>query len=171
MHIESLVPQGRARCLDVGSGDPSLADAVHECVTRTDWLSVDARTIPHGNGEFDVAVLCDVLRREPGHAARLLAEAGRVAQHVLVKDRFDDGPNARPTLRIMDFVGGWGGRVSLPKRSFTREAFVRLAAEQRLLITALDCELSLEDTPDGQFIAVLTRALTGSGMSRDRLPA
>jgi SAM-dependent methyltransferase len=154
LHIESLVPRGRARCLDVGCGDMTLVEAMQARKSRTDWRCIDVhdvppeqrddarwrkysrfdgRTIPFGDGEFDIALLCDVLHA-PADAARLLTEAARVARHVLLKDHF------------------------------TREAFVRLAAEQRLCITALDSSVDLVDRlpvpgallrPDWQFIAVL----------------
>jgi len=186
LHIESLVRQGRVRCLDVGCGDMTLADAVHERTSRTDWSCIDTygrpadvsederwskyrqfdgRTIPYADGEFDVALLCDVLHHAPEDAAKLLAEAGRVATHVLVKDHFEYGPYSRKMLQLADFVGtcmGEGG--SVPERYFTREGFVRLAAQQHLVITALDSELDLyEHLPgmntllrrDWQFIAVL----------------
>ncbi|RPI58357.1 MAG: methyltransferase domain-containing protein [Lysobacterales bacterium] len=189
MHVESLVPRGRTRCLDIGYGDDtSLAEAVHENVSRTDWRcidvnrhparlrsearwskygSVDGRTIPYGDGEFDVGLLCDVLHRAPDNAARLLAEAGRVARHVIVKDRFEDGACSRTMLRVRKFVGNWSYGVGVPERYLTRAEFVRLAAEQRLVITALDCGLDLHRhsslartlfRPDWHFIAVLGRA-------------
>ena len=169
LHIESLVPRGRARCLDVGCGDMTLAEAVHARSSRTDWRCIDVhrlpvrfgddarwsryrqfdgRTIPYADGEFDVALLCDVLHHAPEDAAQLLAEAARVARRVLVKDHFEDGND--------------GGRVA--ERYFTREGFVRLAKQQRLVITALDSGLDLHDRapgmgtllrPDWQFIAVL----------------
>ncbi len=158
LHIESLVPRGRARCLDIGCGVMPLIEAiqVQNPKSRMDWHCIDVhavrqapelrhardnkcsqfdgRTIPFGDGEFDVALLCDVLHDAPEDAARLLAEAGRVARHVLVKDEF------------------------------TREAFARLATEQRLFITALDADLDPDDgllvpgamlRRQGQFIAVL----------------
>ena len=157
LHIESLVPRGRARCLDIGCGDMTLVEAMQAHKSRTDWRCIDVhgvpvtaeqrddarwrkysrfdgRTIPFDDGEFDVALLCDVLHDAPDSGARLLAEAGRVARHVLVKDHF------------------------------TREAFVRLATEQRLFITALDSGLDVVDRlpvpgallrNDWQFIAVL----------------
>jgi SAM-dependent methyltransferase len=175
LHIESLVPQGRARCLDIGCGDMALVQALearqsrHD-KTRTDWYCIDVhrapeaqgqcaesrwrkyrqfdgRTIPYADGEFDVALLCDVLHHAPEDAARLLAEAGRVARHVLVKDDFDD-------VRTV-------GRATA-RPSFTREGFVRLALEQRLVITALDSGLDACEPvpgallrPDSQFIAIL----------------
>jgi SAM-dependent methyltransferase len=169
LHIESLVPQGRARCLDVGCGDMSLAEAVEARTSRTDWRCIDVhglpvglhdderwnkyrqfdgRRIPHADGEFDVALLCDVLHHAPEDAAELLAEAARVAEHVLVKDHFEYGAH----------------RGSVPERYFTCEQFVRLAKQQRLVITALDAGLDPDDhvprmgtllRPDWQFIAVL----------------
>ena len=169
LHIESLVPQGRARCLDIGCGDMQLAEAVRARAPRTDWRCIDmhrppagfredgrwskyrqfdGRRIPHADGEFDVALLCDVLNHAPEDAAELLAEAARVASHVLVKDHFEYGHD--------------GG--SVPERYFTCEGFVRLANQQRLVITAIDSGLDLHDQapgigtllrPDWQFIAVL----------------
>jgi hypothetical protein len=187
MHVESLVPRGRARCLDVGCGDMTLADAVHARAPRTDWHCIDVHespldlgdeprageyrtfdgsTLPYGEREFDIALLCDVLHQAPEKAAQLLAEAGRVAQRVLVKDRFEYGSYSRTMLRLMDVVDNWGHVGSAPPRYFTREGFARLAAEQQFVITALDCELSLYEhlplprtvlRPDWHFIAVLRR--------------
>jgi 2-polyprenyl-3-methyl-5-hydroxy-6-metoxy-1,4-benzoquinol methylase len=94
LHIESLVPRGRARCLDIGCGDMSLAEAVQTRASRTSWRCIDVhglpvgfsedarwskyrqfdgRRIPHADGEFDVALLCDVLHHAPEDAAELLA--------------------------------------------------------------------------------------------------
>ena len=187
LHIESLVPRGRVRCLDVGCGDMTLAEAVQSRATRSDWRCIDVhhlpdelgslqrwnkysefdgRTIPYGDRQFDIALLCDVLHHDPENAPRLLAEAGRVAQRVLVKDHFEYGSYSRTMLRLMDFVGNWGYGVSVPHRYFTREGFTQLATEQRFAITALDCGLSLYEhlpvartvlRPDWHFIAVLRR--------------
>src|SRR5688572_28038999 len=45
--IESLVPQSRARCLDLGRGDTTLADAVQARASRrTDWRCIDAQRMP-----------------------------------------------------------------------------------------------------------------------------
>ncbi len=111
-------------------------------------------------------MLCDVLHHTPATAARLLAEAARVARHVIVKDHFEYGAYSRSMLRLMDFVGNWGYGISVPECYFTREGFVRLAAQQGLVITSLDCGLELYEhlpvvrtvlRPDWHFIAVLRR--------------
>ena len=176
LHVESLVPRGRARCLDIGFGDSALANAVSSHAPRTDWHCMDlqeaAAELPHDPStivpfeerEFDIALLCDVLNRTPDNGARLLARAGRVAKRVLVKDHFEYGSYSRTVLRLMDFVGQRGDGVGVPERYFTRESFTRLATEQGFIITALDCGLSLYEhvpvartmlRPDCDFIAVL----------------
>ena len=105
-----------------------------------------------------------MLHHTPENAARLLAEAGRVARHVLVKDHFERGAYSRTMLRLMDFLGNWGHGVDVPESYFTRDGFVRLAGEQHLAITALDCGLELYEhlpvvraalRPDWHFVAVL----------------
>jgi hypothetical protein len=177
MHIESLVPRGRARCLDIG-GDTTLPEAIHDHARHTDWRcidvpaltaevhKVDGRSVPFEEREFDVALVCDVLHRTPDHGAQLLAAAGRLARRVLVKDHFEYGSYSRTMLRLMDFVDSRGQGVSVPPHYFTRESFARLAMEQRFVITALDCGLALNEhvpvartllRPDTDFIAVLRR--------------
>jgi hypothetical protein len=175
MHIASLVPRGRARCLDIG-GDTALIEAIQEHSSRTDWRCIDARessleaakydgrTVPFEEREFDIALLCDVLHRTPDRGAQLLAAAGRLARRVLVKDHFEYGSYSRTMLRVLDFVDNWGEGGSVPQHYFTREAFTRLATEQQFVITALDCGLSLNEhlpvamlRPDSDFIAVLRR--------------
>lgn len=168
MHIESLVPRGRARCLELAGGDMTLAEAIQVRMARTDWRCIDiqpatagllsaGRVIPYGDREFDVALLCDVLHRAPEEAARLLAEAGRVAPCVLIKDRFEHPSHSRTIPPLAGFIGN---RVP---RDFTREAFARLVTEQRFVITAVDCDLTrtLRGT-DWHFIAVLLSRLTPS---------
>ena len=187
MRIEALVPQGSTKCLDIGCGDMTIAEAIHDHSSRTDWrcidvhplpsglsndsrwnkyLAFDGQNIPFGDREFDVAVLCDVLHHTPETAARLLGEAARVARHVIVKDHFEYGAYSRSMLRLMDFVGNWGYGISVPERYFTREGFERVAAKQKLAITSLDCGLDLYEhlpvvrnllRPDWHFIAVLRR--------------
>jgi Methyltransferase domain len=176
MHIESLVPRGRAHCLEVVCADMSIAEAIHDRAERTDWRCIDVdrrepaafdgRTMNYNDGEFDVAVLCDVLHHAPKDAARLLAEAARVARSVIVKDHFAQGTYSRTMLGLVDSNGDLDGRIGAPQRSLTRDGFVSLAVDQGLVITALDCALPSADPPpaarassqvDSDFIAVLHR--------------
>jgi hypothetical protein len=46
LHIESLVRQGRVRCLDVGCGDLTLAVGVHQLSSRTYWRCFDVHGGP-----------------------------------------------------------------------------------------------------------------------------
>jgi hypothetical protein len=173
MHIEALVPHDRAQCLDIGCGDMTIAEAIAGHMPRTDWRCIDVhelppglrgdsrwrkytrfdgRTIPYGDREFDVALLCDVLHHTPENAARLLAEASRVAQCVIVKDHFEYGLYSRSMLRLMDFVGNWGYGISVPERYLTRGGFehgLELYKHLPIVRTFLRA--------DWQFISVLRR--------------
>jgi SAM-dependent methyltransferase len=179
MHIESFVPHGRMRCLELGCGDAPLVDAIRARSARTDWSRVDVDraslsdghaigdswALPYGDGEFDVVLLCDVLHDAPENAARLLAEAARVASRVLIKDRFARRPQLKAAQWSAGLIGADRRSTGLPVRYFTREAFVWLAAAHRLVITALDCDLLPQRlravrTPraDEHFIAALSVA-------------
>ena len=46
LHIQSLVPQGRARCLDVGRGDMKLAEAIEKRALHTDWRCIGVDPVP-----------------------------------------------------------------------------------------------------------------------------
>ena len=177
MHIESLVPQGGARCLDIG-GDPALAEAVQEHARHTDWRCIgvhaltaevrngDGRIVPSEEREFDVALICDVLNRLPQNGAQLLEAAGRVAKRVLVKDYFEHASYSRTMLRPRGLADNRGEGGSVPQHYFTPESFTRLTKELRFVITAFDGGLSLSEQapvarttlrPDSEFIAVLRR--------------
>ncbi len=182
-----LVPNGRARCLDIGCGDMTIAEAIQQHAPLSDWRCIDVHPLPSNlqgdprwkryaqfNGsdipfsdqEFDAALLCDVLHHAPANMDRLLTEAGRVARYVIVKDHFEYGPYSRTMLRLMDFVGNWGYGISVPKRYVPRDEFVQLVAKQALSIQSFDCGLKLYEhlpvvrtllLPDWHFIAVLHR--------------
>ena len=113
------------------------------------YRQFDGRTIPYADEEFDVALLCDVLHHAPEDAARLLAEAGRVARHVLVKDDFSTtwAPSAgRPrSLRSR-------ARASCGSRSSSGSSSRRSTRASTRCCEPVPGALL---RPDSQFIAVL----------------
>ncbi len=118
-----------ARVLDVGCGDGSIAarlmelrpdlridgvDVMIRPQTKIRVTAFDGHTLPFGDGAYDVVTLVDVLHHTPD-PTHSLAEAARVAARaVVVKDHLVAGPLARPTLRLMDWVGNRGHGVVLP---------------------------------------------------------
>ena len=97
-------PDVRIRGLDV-----LVRDELHIPVER-----FDGRHIPYGRGEFDVVMFIDVLHHTDDPTV-LLREADRVtAGGVLIKDHDANGRLAKPTLRLMDWVGNAHHGVSLP---------------------------------------------------------
>ena len=126
--IAALLPN-RARVLDVGCGDGSLAEAIArrrgdvsiaglEVAARPDAripvTLFDGMHLPFDDRAFDVVLFVDVLHHTP-HAESLLREATRVAREtIVIKDHCADGFLARPTLRFMDRVGNARFGVALP---------------------------------------------------------
>lgn len=160
-HVGGLLPQG-ARVLDVGSGDGRLAALLMEqredlAIEGTDVLpradaaiptrGFDGRTLPYRDGEFDAAVLVDVVH----HALdgeRLLAEAARVAPRCLVlKDHFRTGVAAEATLRFMDWVGNRAHGVALPYDYRSPEEWTELFARGGLEVERLEARLGLYPPP------------------------
>ena len=127
-HIAEAVPGG-GTVLDLGAGDGSIAaaimgqrpdlviagvDVMLRPVTHIPVTLYDGVTLPLGDGSFDYVTIVDVLHHTDDPGA-VLAEAARVARRgVIVKDHLVAGVLARPTLRLMDWVGNRGHDVVLP---------------------------------------------------------
>ncbi len=180
-------PTGKVLCLDVGCGDMALAERIAELAPATRWRCVDIYplpvhlvddprwekyqwfdgvNIPCPDDSFDLVLFCDVLHHVQHDADALVAEAGRVARTVLVKDHLEYSWFSRLALWGMDFLGNWGYGVPLPRRYFTRERFVKLVEAVGLGLDSLTVGLRLYDhlpvlrrllRPKWQFLAVLSR--------------
>jgi SAM-dependent methyltransferase len=127
-HLGEMLPR-QGTVLDVGCGDgtvakmvmgdrPDLAiegiDVLVRPQTHIPVTRFDGRTIPHGDGSFDVVLFVDVLHHTDDPLV-LLGEAVRVARRaVVIKDHNLDGILSGPSLRFMDWVGNARHGVVLP---------------------------------------------------------
>jgi SAM-dependent methyltransferase len=149
-----------SKVLDVGCGDGRLARLIAEkrpdisirgidVRQRNDAVMLvdtfDGKSIPYGEGSFDVVMFVDVLHHadEP---MTLLREAVRVArQAILIKDHLVKGPLAYTTLRLMDWVGNARHCVPLPYNYWTLAEWHR--ALQKLGLSADFWESNLKLYP------------------------
>ncbi|MBI3866195.1 MAG: class I SAM-dependent methyltransferase [Planctomycetia bacterium] len=132
-HFAELLP-ARHSVLDVGCGDGRLDALIHErrpdvAIAGVDVLvrpetdiavtPFDGERLPFPDQSFDSVMFCDVLHHVVS-PLELLKEAVRVArQCVVIKDHVAEGWLARPTLRLMDFVGNAPHGVALPYNYLT----------------------------------------------------
>ncbi|MEK7401589.1 MAG: class I SAM-dependent methyltransferase [Gemmatimonadota bacterium] len=178
-HVSEMLPRN-ASVLDVGAGDGMIARLVLDArpdltIRGVDVLAraeshipvtlFDGATIPHGDGEFDAAMMVDVLH----HAAQqhhLLREMRRVVKRaIVIKDHVVQGPLARPTLAFMDWVGNARYGVSLPYSYWTAAQWDQAFADLKLTVADRRTSLGLYPWPASMlferglhFIARLERA-------------
>lgn len=171
IRVRGIMVQEQAasvRILDVGCGDMTLVDAVaskvggaevrcadiHPCppaLAHGDprwrrYVQFDGRTLPFERGSFDVVLFSDVLHHVPeSQREDLLASAGRVGRHVLIKDHFEYGWWSRQMLRLMDWVGNFSYGVVVPSRYFDSNGFKALCNRARLTVVGLDVGIRLYD--------------------------
>jgi SAM-dependent methyltransferase len=140
--IAPLLPQV-ARVLDIGAGDGQLArglmrrrpdvtiegiDTLVRPETAIRVHEYDGHVIPFGDGEFDAAILVDVIHHADDQPA-VLREARRVVRDcVIVKDHLREGLLAQTTLRFMDAVGNRRYGVALPYQYLSRAEWRELFA-------------------------------------------
>lgn len=126
--LSRLIPRN-AQILDVGCGDglidslimagrPDLRIQGIDVLTRPNtYIPVEefgGSRIPYEDAAFDVVMFVDVLHHTEDPMV-LMREATRVARlAILIKDHDSLGWLARPTLRLMDWVGNARHGVSLP---------------------------------------------------------
>jgi SAM-dependent methyltransferase len=127
-HLAEMMPPD-AEVLDVGCGDGLIGALVGEQradvsvrgidiaargATHIPVDEFDGLSIPYGDREVDVVMICDVLHHaDDPHV--LLSEVARVARRaVVLKDVTPLGPGSDATLRFMDWVGNARHGVPLP---------------------------------------------------------
>jgi SAM-dependent methyltransferase len=151
-----------ATMLDIGCGDGSIAhamlqrrpdlsitgvDVLVRPETRIPVVGYDGSTLPFGDDSFDAVCLVDVVHHAD-NAQRLLGEAARVSRdRVLIKDHVADGVLARPTLRVMDWVGNARHGVRLPYNYLTRAEWLDHIGRLGATVRTWDTDLSLYPPP------------------------
>lgn len=137
--IAAMIPENSS-VLDVGAGSGDIAGAILASkpslkIEGVDVLvrpntaipvrEFDGKTLPYNDQSFDYATLVDVLHHTDDPGA-LLAEVGRVAKHVIIKDHYRNGPFAFSRLRLMDWVGNAPHGVRLPYNYLSRAEWTAL---------------------------------------------
>ena len=160
-HLAELLPR-EVSVLDIGAGDGLLSALVLE--RRPDLVirgidvevregaripveAFDGRRIPLDDAGVDVAMVVDVLHHTPDPAV-LLRESARVARDaVVIKDHTLQGPAARATLRLMDWVGNARHGVALPYNYWTEAQWRSAFADAKLTVAEWRSDLSLYPWP------------------------
>jgi ubiquinone/menaquinone biosynthesis C-methylase UbiE len=160
-HLATRIPRD-ATVLDVGCGDGHLArlalrrrpdiritgiDVLVRRTTQIPVVAFDGRTLPYPDRSFDVVMFVDILHHAEDPRG-LLREGARVArQSVLIKDHTVSGFLARPTLRLMDWVGNARYRVALPYNYWTRDQWDTALATLGLSLADRTVQLRLYRAP------------------------
>ena len=184
--INTSLPDEKIKIIDIGCGDMRLAESIGEKMkTKAEWTCIDVFTpsidegdeerwgkfikfdgqnIPFEDGTFKLATICDVLHHDQENASRIVAEAKRVSDYVLIKDHFEYGAFSRQVLRAMDWVGNYGYDVTIPKQYYSQSRFSEMVTGIGLTIETMKVGIDLYEhlpvlgsipQPKWQFIALL----------------
>jgi SAM-dependent methyltransferase len=159
--LASVIPP-KARVLDVGCGDGAVAELLMQLrddveisgidvfvrpTTHIPVVAYDGHRIPFDDAGFDAVVFVDVLHHTED-PMELLREAARVAPGaIIVKDHAADGLLARPTLRLMDWVGNAHHGVALPYNYWSTRRWQQAVADLGLRTEVWETTLGLYPAP------------------------
>lgn len=159
--LAEMLPDN-AKVLDVGTGDGWLAAMImerrHDLAiqgvdvlvrpgTRIPVAGFDGCRLPFDSEMFDCVMLIDVLHHTTDPRIQV-AEAVRVSKHyIIIKDHLLEGAFARPTLKIMDWVGNRGHDVVLAYNYLKRSAWQDIFSDAGLHIDIWTEDLGLYPTP------------------------
>ncbi|MBA2305807.1 MAG: methyltransferase domain-containing protein [Acidobacteria bacterium] len=187
-HFAELIPEGHS-VLDVGCGDglvgrlildrrPDLNIAGVDVLVRPAAQLVvtpfDGRRLPFPDGSWDTVLFCDVMHHTED-PVDMLREAVRVARDcIVIKDHVVRGLLARPTLRLMDFVGNAPHGVVLPYNFFTTQwhhAFVASGLKPVDMRTRIQLYPRWANVLFGRLLHLLRGATSFAGRSGDAAAA
>lgn len=177
--IADLMPNERAKVLDVGCGSGDIASALGSLKPLLKLAGVDVlvrpgaaipvtkfdgNRLPFPNDSFDYALLIDVLHHADDPRS-LIAEVARVARQLIVKDHYRDGLFSTLRLRFMDWVGNAPHGVRLPYNYLSKTEWSAIWNQTGLRVEAINENLALYPFPADHifgrglhFIAQVTRA-------------
>lgn len=157
--IQNLAIEKEAiQVLDIGCGDMTITNSIAEKGTSIsctgvdiypnakDWnnyVSFDGKTLPFADKSYDIVLFSDVLHHDAENMNRLLQEAKRVADFIIIKDHFEYGFFSRTLLQLADIIGNYGYGVSIPKRYFTKKRFQAILDQEQLQEVKLICPIYL----------------------------
>ncbi len=159
--VADALPEG-ARVLDIGCGDGAIAAAIMQLrpdvsikgvdvlvrpVTHVPVAEFDGKTAPYPDESFTEVTFIDVLHHTEDPVA-LLAEARRLASRsIVIKDHLAEGLFARPTLRLMDWVGNASFGVALPYNYLSRSQWQEAFRRTGLDVSECSVKLNLYSRP------------------------
>jgi SAM-dependent methyltransferase len=151
-----------ATVLDIGCGDGSIAYAILErrpdlsitgvdvllrTVTRIPVIEYDGANLPFPDDSFEAVCLVDVIHHTDD-PQRLLGEAARVSRDlILIKDHVAEGFLAKPTLKLMDWIGNARHGVRLPYNYLTSADWHQHFGRTGLTVRGWDTDLPLYPQP------------------------
>ncbi|MGH1385355.1 class I SAM-dependent methyltransferase [Kordia sp.] len=147
IHDLVIDKENSIRLLDIGCGDMTITNMLAEKGTNISCTGVDiypntknwenysefdGKTLPFADKSYHIVLFSDVLHHDAENTNRLLQEAKRVADFIIIKDHFEYSFFSRTLLQLADIVGNYGYGVSIPKRYFSKKRFQAILDTEEL---------------------------------------